>query len=196
MKPASDSGSSTPAHLLTYPDFVHSRVKWFEDHSINLHHFSTGIVGEVLELERATSRENQLEEIGDVCFYIEHGWLTVEKIVELEGWPTIPRRQVLRLNSNASLAMEFDTLRYHAGQLLDKTKKVWIYKKPVKIDLLIEVADRLNACEFYLTYVANLMGFALPEAIAANHSKLSLRYPDGYTDKAAQARADKKGSDA
>lgn len=75
-----------------------------------------------------------------------------------------------------------------AGELLDAVKKHWIYGKPLDVaNLIEEVGDAL----FYLQALATEAGFTLDEAMIQNVVKLSKRYPEGYTDQAAQERADK-----
>lgn len=75
-----------------------------------------------------------------------------------------------------------------AGELLDAVKKHWIYGKPLDVaNLIEEVGDAL----FYLQALATEAGFTLDDAMRQNVIKLSKRYPQGYTDQAAQDRADK-----
>lgn len=75
-----------------------------------------------------------------------------------------------------------------AGELLDCVKKSWVYNKPLnRENLLEECGDVL----FYLQHVINEAGWTMGDLRASNVAKLSRRYPDGYSDAAAQARADK-----
>ena len=74
------------------------------------------------------------------------------------------------------------------GELLDTAKKAWIYGAPLnRENLLEEAGDTL----FYVVALLNELGFTLEQAAAHNVEKLRKRYPAGYTDAAAQARADK-----
>lgn len=76
-----------------------------------------------------------------------------------------------------------------AGELLDAVKKTWIYNKPLdSTNILEESGD----CLFYIARLLQLNGFTLQEAMQANLEKLRKRYPEGYTDQAAQDRADKQ----
>lgn len=75
-----------------------------------------------------------------------------------------------------------------AGEILDAVKKHWVYGKTLdRAHLMEEIGDVL----FYLTALCNLLGTNLSECIAGNMDKLNKRYPAGYTDAAAIARADK-----
>jgi NTP pyrophosphatase (non-canonical NTP hydrolase) len=84
-----------------------------------------------------------------------------------------------------------------AGEALSTTKKMWIYGQDLgtvnkegktnQQNLIEEAGDAL----FYIQMICNLLGCTLLDLIAANEAKLRLRYPDGYSDQAASARADK-----
>lgn len=76
-----------------------------------------------------------------------------------------------------------------AGEVLDAVKKHWVYGKELDRENLIE---ELGDSLFYITAMCNLIGVRLADCIAANMDKLNLRYPQGYTDAAAIARADKQ----
>lgn len=78
-----------------------------------------------------------------------------------------------------------------AGEILDITKKVWVYNKPLDIDHLIE---ELGDLRFYYQSMLELFGFTDRQIIAANMLKLKKRYSTGaYSDAQATARADKAG---
>jgi NTP pyrophosphatase (non-canonical NTP hydrolase) len=75
-----------------------------------------------------------------------------------------------------------------AGELLDAIKRTWVYNEPLDGEnVLEECGDVL----FYIQAQLNVTGLTLHDAIEHNVAKLHKRYPDGYTDAAAQARADK-----
>ena len=77
-----------------------------------------------------------------------------------------------------------------AGELLDAIKKNWAYNKPLDLENIREEAGDLL---FYLLSLLDLLEIPLYEVIEANTKKLAKRYPAGYSDKAAQERADKQG---
>ena len=78
-----------------------------------------------------------------------------------------------------------------AGELLDAVKKHLIYNKDLDVDNVIE---ELGDLEFYMAALRQRLGVTRSEVLACNVSKLQKRYGYhlGYTDKAAQERADKK----
>ena len=75
-----------------------------------------------------------------------------------------------------------------AGEVVDAVKKHWIYGKPLDVENILEESGDI------LFYVAALLienGYTINDAMAHNIEKLAKRYPTGYTDQAAIARADK-----
>lgn len=76
-----------------------------------------------------------------------------------------------------------------AGELLDAVKKVWVYNKPAD---LVNIKEELGDLCFYMQMLCNQFGWSFDELMAENQTKLELRYPTGYSDQAAQDRADKQ----
>lgn len=74
-----------------------------------------------------------------------------------------------------------------AGEVLDEVKKHWVYGKPLNREKVIgEMGDAF----YYFTGLMLLLGITLQEVIDPNVTKLKKRYPNGYSDQAAIARAD------
>lgn len=82
-----------------------------------------------------------------------------------------------------------------AGELLSTVKKVFFYGKHVDSDVLDNIEEELGDILFYLVGACNTVGLTLDEVARANRSKLEKRYPTGYSDADALARADKRGSE-
>lgn len=76
-----------------------------------------------------------------------------------------------------------------AGEFLDAVKKTWAYGKPFDFNHGIE---ELGDLFFYMFSALQVMNVSFEQVILANMEKLSKRYPTGYTDAAAIARADKQ----
>jgi NTP pyrophosphatase (non-canonical NTP hydrolase) len=75
------------------------------------------------------------------------------------------------------------------GEILDATKKVWVYGKPLDVAHLVE---ELGDMRFYYQAMLNMLGMTDAEIVAQNMKKLRVRYADGkYSDAQANARADK-----
>lgn len=75
-----------------------------------------------------------------------------------------------------------------AGELLDAIKKYVVYNKPLDEANVIE---EMGDIEFYLEGLRQALGLSRDEILRANREKLTKRYKDGYSDKAAHERADK-----
>lgn len=75
-----------------------------------------------------------------------------------------------------------------AGELLDAVKKHVIYNKPLDKE---NVKEELGDIEFYLEKLRQNVGLTREECIKGNIEKLGKRYANGYSDQAAQERADK-----
>jgi NTP pyrophosphatase (non-canonical NTP hydrolase) len=76
-----------------------------------------------------------------------------------------------------------------AGEIIDITKKVWVYGKPLDVAHLME---ELGDLRFYYQAMLNLLGVTDEMVRAQNMKKLRVRYADGkYSDAAAIARVDK-----
>jgi NTP pyrophosphatase (non-canonical NTP hydrolase)/ribosomal protein L21E len=75
-----------------------------------------------------------------------------------------------------------------AGELLDAVKKYVVYNKAADIENIIE---ELGDLEFYMEGIRQNFGITRQQTIDANITKLGVRYAQGYSDKAAQERADK-----
>jgi len=80
-----------------------------------------------------------------------------------------------------------------AGELLDAVKKTWVYNKPLDI---ANVQEECGDLCFYIQMLCNQFGWSFNELMTTNMAKLEKRYPSGYSDAAAQARADKNGATA
>lgn len=163
----------------TYPEMVRNLFKPLPTIGEQVHHATTGISGEVAELADAVTRENIIEEIGDLCFYCEALRQQLGDVDPLaEGWK----------NQVAPLGNLMMTLSIIAGRMLDLTKKVWIYGKPLPV---LPLTLELSMFEGLLSQLCELLGTSIVEVQAINQAKLMKRYPSGYTNEAAIARADK-----
>jgi hypothetical protein len=162
--------------LLSYRDFVLSRVKWLGSFPLDFHHAVTGLCGEAIEFQYATSLDNEIEEHGDMEFYYHHALLALE----MWGYNSLSPIKYHHLPHSYLPIIKI------AGDLLDFGKKIWIYGEDPR-DLPIH--DALREMEKSLSKHA--LRFSREISQAKNRAKLERRYPSGYTDAAAQARADK-----
>lgn len=80
-------------------------------------------------------------------------------------------------------------LTSEAGELADAIKKHVIYDKPLDEANVIE---ELGDLEYAAALIRDTLGVTREQVLAANQSKLTKRYPVGYSNAAAAARADKQ----
>lgn len=171
---------------MNYKDFVASRAKPGADiiatltpRKAHLLHMAVGIMGEAVELFNATTTENAEEECGDIEFYFV-GMTLDEELHEatlLAGdfsgkWPPCSERSIV----------------IEAGNLLDQVKKYVVYNKDNLQDVATALAKFGYAWGYYLNTSNVPSRFMIQEQ---NVAKLTKRYANGYSDKAAQERADK-----
>lgn len=168
-------------------------------------HNAVGISGEAGEICEAIihalanplDRENIVEEIGDLHFYIE-GLFQNYSIL---GRPEFEYRQIQSPHTSFELMMNTVALNAAAGSLLDTVKKEVIYNKPrnggaVK-DALFALCDALikftrSANAYGVSHADKFVVIEYEEVVEANIAKLMTRYESlSYSDEQANARADK-----
>lgn len=155
----------------------------------HLLHMTIGIVGEVAELvdgiQSSKGRENVVEELGDLEFYLEGArqGTGLDRETTLHHDDSIV--ELLETYFNDPLT----GLSIMAGNLLDVVKKHVIYNKPLD---MAEFTKYLFVMETYLCEIRADEGVTYEETLEANIAKLRVRYEGlTYSDTAAQARADK-----
>ena len=79
-----------------------------------------------------------------------------------------------------------------AGELTDAIKKHVVYGKELDLENVIE---ELGDLEFYLQGLRTELEIERIDTLKHNIKKLSKRYEHGYTDRAAQLRADKQAEE-
>jgi phosphoribosyl-ATP pyrophosphohydrolase len=173
----------------SYPDMVARLFKKFENPVMDLLHGAVGCAGETGEIMLALENNNEknlIEELGDFRFYMQ-------AIMNTFGWD---RAAFEEINVNDSLD-PFAELLVAATDVLDQAKKSWVYGRAIdEVGLHNFVGKMFNA---YLE-LCNNMDLFDDNIQAANMYKLSTgptaRYPLGYSDAAAIARADKVAEEA
>ena len=163
---------------MTYKEFVASRKKPGQDimdswgaSKVSAVHMLVGVADEMREFEEALDETNAEEELGDLIFY-------VEGLLQDFGM-TLPEEVNADFHSTAFMEM-FTMVKRHL-----------FYNKELDLDKLQESAiQTIKHSLAHLTVVWDVRAdySALREQ---NVAKLTKRYETGYSDKAAQDRADK-----
>ena len=176
-----------------YPSFstmIRQLFKLMGSTALSMHHAATGIAGECSELAGANSRKNIIEESSDLEFYIE----ALKQQFEFDLAGAFIGAQIItdsRAN-NIHLGNVFSNIQSLGGDILDQSKKVWVYSKPLDAATM---ARMLLILEKNLEFVYELIGTDRASVIHFNQIKLigpGGRFESGfYSDSAAIARADK-----
>ena len=72
-----------------------------------------------------------------------------------------------------------------SAECLDILKKCYAYHRPFDVD---KFKDELGDVLHYLTMASNTLGISIEDLMDINYAKLSVRYPDGYSDNCANNR--------
>jgi NTP pyrophosphatase (non-canonical NTP hydrolase) len=105
-------------------------------------------------------------------------------------YPFLPERQQ-RFSENFELTHAVLGLAGETGEVVDIIKKDLAYGKPQnKEKLTEEMGDLFH----YFMRVADLSGISFDEIVENNMSKLSKRYPNGYTNSDAINKTETKGN--
>lgn len=155
----------------------------------DLWHMATGVAGETTELLDAVfvvdaiNRENLVEELGDLEFFLEG----IRQITGIERNP----------NATADgMPLETGWLAHYAvqaailgGHVLDVVKRHAVYAKALD---LAELEANMSTLDSMMDAVRRMQGVTREETLEANIDKLGVRYEQfKYSDEQAQNRRDK-----
>lgn len=173
---------------LTYSQFVESRFKspsqtahdmgMVTPYEAAFSHAAIGLAGELLEVQLADTRDNFLEELGDSYFF----YVALCNMHDIQ--PTI-----LAAATGMYPRRAFHGCLKHANWLMDHAKKTLMYRKTLPDhDTMVEQITALGG--YLLSYIFQ-NGLTLEYLEDQNTAKLTKRYATGYSNEAAQQRADK-----
>jgi hypothetical protein len=171
----------------------------YHDPAMGLVHATIGVMGEVIELGNYTNEGNFIEEAGDLEFYLE---AAAQQIIQIAQ----PTHQDLQMVLQDGINLFVDTpvppaeIKGHAwsmaicaSDLLDLSKKIWVYKKNPD-EMVIDMLGLVAFLRARLLHLYRMKGIDRTLVIVSNQEKLGKRYPDGvYSDSHAQSRLDKEG---
>lgn len=185
-------------NLTEYQPLAVRTAKWYPSLFLNLQHASLGLLSEVGEFvsiaKRVTIYEKEftpemrahaLEELGDVAWYCALAAKTLN----------------VKLDHITLTIIEVPTDLAHAAMLLGIciapiVTLVEAQRESVKADdYLVRIKESLGMTISAVMFIGAWLD---PEydLLGANIEKLAVRYPEQYTDAAAEARIDKGGRDA
>lgn len=168
--------------------------KEFSSYKASILHPVMGITGEWFELIHAIKKEdweNFTEEAGDMFFYI-----TDLRIVTKSTYTEGRHKSTKGKSIESQISECIDCIFDRVSGLFDLTKKIVIYNKDSTNHQIVALLDSI---EYNLVDLISMLGFSLENIIQNNSNKLkdgpNARYKDGYSDRAAKERADKKEKD-
>ena len=174
---------------MTYSEFVASRFKSASHTAMDLKlidgtiaqmlHAAIGMSGELVEIELADSRKNLVEELGDFWFYFR----------ATSDLPAATVPDYIKVSQSEGMML----LKRATNDILDAAKKLAIYRKPLTPELENRLRTAVQDISLNFPILVKYFGLTMEEVEAENVFKLTKRYPDGYSNQAAQDRADKGG---
>lgn len=87
-------------------------------------------------------------------------------------------------------------LATEAGEFTTEVKRAFIYDKPVSREMIDHMTEELGDVLWYIALAAEHLGVSMDRIARDNIAKLQQRFPDAYSNVAAEARADKGGLSA
>lgn len=174
--------------LSMYQDFVRSRAKpGYQiiadcgskglDNHMNRLHGVIGLITELDEIQFAEDEENLVEELGDYYFYLTLLEMNVGEDYQFSSTPA---------------DVDWEGARHFAAVLLDLSKKEVIYAKELNQEQIHNFQELTANMRGYFHFVLHQLDMTEAEIQAHNMAKLEKRYPTGYSNEAAAARADKE----
>lgn len=185
---------------LNYTGFVGSRLKpgqaildSLTAEKCHVLHMLVGLVGESQELYNYDSQKNFIEELGDVEFYLTGLEMNNELLGSISAISKGGQILDCHVPRYHTVAMYLNEIRNCAHKALELGVKKWIlYNKDISVE---ELKEELRAIHRLLRGLYQMQHIERAKILEANKAKLEKRYEKGYSDKAAQERADKQGEE-
>ena len=184
--------------------------------NVRLIHASLGLVSDIDELSHATDCINMIEELGDITWFIANGaaglGTTFERLHKCNGgWDkTDPELEENPIDISCTQGVVEGEYRKHvkamqqmAANFSDIVKKRVFYgatklknpERPLDEDLRVILVKMIYGVRRYISvyntyelFPKQITGVTLESVLQANIDKLRARYPDLFTEEAAQNR--------
>lgn len=172
---------------MSYSDFVKSRFKPGHKIAEEMHAHKAAVLSDaVLDLIASAEKLDVAKK-----YAIYNKWKSAD-----ENVPYVPVSDVIQFSDftispeQAELLHAAIGIAGEAGELLDAVWHHVCSGEPLDRE---NVVEELGDLEFYLMAAIQVVGILRPHLQEINVAKLTKRYENGYSDKAAQDRADKAG---
>lgn len=160
-------------------------MKEWDANKASLVHMLVGMYDEILELKCHDSRENLIEEAGDFIFYLQGAANDLQVTLDLS-------------ERNTPREMDLWSIFSSVYELLTQLKRHLFYNKPLPEKPALEEMFN-NALDSVYCYVERTLwghkspAVSLEYILKENYTKLMLkRYPNGFSNEAANQRLDKQ----
>lgn len=181
----------------TYQSEANRTAKWLGSTSQDVMHASLGLCTELGELTIPTlgdypiSEDGCKEEVGDILWYIALAATTLDSRLS-----SIAGNAFMFSKESATPEKALLHLARAVGEFATDAKRMVIYDKAFDCEQRDNMLFGLAEMLLYLDQFLAHRRFGFECAMEANIEKLRERFPDRYTNEAAEARADKGGLDA
>lgn len=181
----------------SYQTAAFRTAKRFEHKAGDLNHACLGIVTEWFEFKFASDDANRLEEAADLMWYVALAATTLEiKLSELTGTNYVNTFQIASMKG---VDVGFDMsapVERAIGAFSTAVKRIAIYDKPLDQPMVRGLMESLGEIVLGLSRLCEKNELVLVQGLRENIAKLRKRFPEKYSNEAAEARADKGGLDA
>jgi len=140
----------------------------------------------------ATPRFGMFEELADTCWYIAIGFAAT-------NYEMRPVMYQVEFSPEDDEARRLERITYALGSLIGTLSELALEDDDILVQKKVELSVAFGQTLYLVKMTADLMGSSLEELFTANNQKLlsgtQARYgAAGYSDQAAEARADKDGA--
>lgn len=154
--------------------------------------FSAEVWATVAGAERTEAmRAHMVEELGDVLWYCALGCYALDTTMNAAFAAFSLRYGTFHTLTTVALA-----LSTASGAFTTEVKRMARYGKEMTPEMAAHMVEEIGNVIASIHRACRPLGTTLESIAAGNVAKLRKRFPEGFTNEAAEARADKGGADA
>lgn len=148
------------------------------DDRLNLAHAALGLSSELVELAHVDSKENLLEELGDITWYAA----LASKHVFFFTPQAEPNIDAADLDDVCKGPDALQQLAHRVSEIANIAKRHVFYNTPIDDNVRYDLARLTWQIFIGVAVIADgMLGKTLDQVLDANIAKLSARYPVGFT---------------
>lgn len=165
---------------MTYTDFVRTveSTSWHEPNQ-RLLHAAMGLCTETAELYEVQNEQHELEELGDICWYLALAFDAVGSSFEQAPVFAAEEFHAFVRGEDPGEAMVI-----YSTEVLDIVKKQIFYGREADVLKIVDALTMIKNVVIHGLDMADL-DYSLEDIIEANMKKLKARYPDKFSEEAA-----------